>query len=424
MESKELVIVKEEQICPEMLLPVQTIPPEFDLAELLGRRNRALGEIIQNPDWLPSGWITEIRTRKSGLSAGQTDKYYFQPGNGGRFRSKAEVMRYLQTGSKDKPKSISNAQESLNHTTSSFITDISNAQTQLHPITDNLIAGIPNAQAQTQHTASAFFESMSNAPTLPEHTGRSFNASLSNVQTHSDPPACGCSKPVYYYRPVVCESPLYAEHPGLYPVVYFPVIGNCEDRFKHPPANFFQNLGDLKPIFSQPSNAPPPYSSQYDFFRESLGPHKGDSRINAGHEISENVPGESTTKNKKPTLACGLAASNPGDFRRPSSSHQVPQPRQNSYPISNPIAPNSLALSCNISKFTVTTPAGVFSAHLQYRPSSVMEQQHYKPPITSQIQTQSIPKRAMRGQLSPEQLSLFNQSQINSTCTALVPWKA
>ncbi|KAJ7533702.1 hypothetical protein O6H91_13G060500 [Diphasiastrum complanatum] len=54
--------------------------------------------IIQSPDWLPDGWTTEIRIRELGNTAGTKDKYYVDPSNGRRFRSKKEVMEYLQTG--------------------------------------------------------------------------------------------------------------------------------------------------------------------------------------------------------------------------------------------------------------------------------------------------------------------------------------
>ncbi|XP_077224562.1 uncharacterized protein LOC143857913 isoform X1 [Tasmannia lanceolata] len=51
-----------------------------------------------SPEWLPLGWITEIRTRKSGSSAGSHDKYYTNPTTGDKFRSKGEVLRYLESG--------------------------------------------------------------------------------------------------------------------------------------------------------------------------------------------------------------------------------------------------------------------------------------------------------------------------------------
>lgn len=34
-------------------------------------------EVIESPDWLPHGWITEMKTRGTGSSAGSTDKVIF-----------------------------------------------------------------------------------------------------------------------------------------------------------------------------------------------------------------------------------------------------------------------------------------------------------------------------------------------------------
>uniref|UniRef100_A0A0D6QZI1 MBD domain-containing protein n=2 Tax=Araucaria cunninghamii TaxID=56994 RepID=A0A0D6QZI1_ARACU len=55
-------------------------------------------EIIDSPDWLPPGWRTELKTREAGSSAGLKDKYYYDPVSQRRFRSKVEVLTYLETG--------------------------------------------------------------------------------------------------------------------------------------------------------------------------------------------------------------------------------------------------------------------------------------------------------------------------------------
>lgn len=77
--------------------------------ELMNAENSSLSEnkaknqdlrirIIPSPDWLPAGWITELKTRMAGSTAGTTDKYYKEPSTGRRFRSKNEVLSFLQTG--------------------------------------------------------------------------------------------------------------------------------------------------------------------------------------------------------------------------------------------------------------------------------------------------------------------------------------
>ncbi|KAG6583427.1 Methyl-CpG-binding domain-containing protein 6, partial [Cucurbita argyrosperma subsp. sororia] len=58
----------------------------------------------EKPNWLPPGWIMEDRVRTSGATAGTVDKYYFDPVSGRRFRSKIEVLYFLETGTLRKRK--------------------------------------------------------------------------------------------------------------------------------------------------------------------------------------------------------------------------------------------------------------------------------------------------------------------------------
>ncbi|GMI84079.1 hypothetical protein HRI_002077200 [Hibiscus trionum] len=55
--------------------------------------------VVAPESWLPSGWLIEDRVRSSGATAGLTDRYYFEPSSGRRFRSKKEVLYFLETGS-------------------------------------------------------------------------------------------------------------------------------------------------------------------------------------------------------------------------------------------------------------------------------------------------------------------------------------
>uniref|UniRef100_A0A1D1XZE7 Methyl-CpG-binding domain-containing protein 13 n=1 Tax=Anthurium amnicola TaxID=1678845 RepID=A0A1D1XZE7_9ARAE len=76
-----------------------------------------------SPPWLPSGWILEIRTRKTGAKAGTKYKCYRDPSTGSRFYSKAEVFRYLKDGkyckSTLKGKKLNNAEPKENYLGSS-----------------------------------------------------------------------------------------------------------------------------------------------------------------------------------------------------------------------------------------------------------------------------------------------------------------
>ncbi|KAL8162466.1 hypothetical protein V2J09_013955 [Rumex salicifolius] len=61
-------------------------------------RTNPLNPDSEAPDWLPPGWQVEFRVRTSGATAGHKDKYYYCPDSNRRFRSKKEVMSFLETG--------------------------------------------------------------------------------------------------------------------------------------------------------------------------------------------------------------------------------------------------------------------------------------------------------------------------------------
>uniref|UniRef100_A0A7C8ZQK5 MBD domain-containing protein n=1 Tax=Opuntia streptacantha TaxID=393608 RepID=A0A7C8ZQK5_OPUST len=65
--------------------------------------------LTSKPDWLPSGWKFIERVRSSGASAGTRDKYYLDPVSNRQFRSKKEVLYYLETGSVKKKKRSMNS---------------------------------------------------------------------------------------------------------------------------------------------------------------------------------------------------------------------------------------------------------------------------------------------------------------------------
>ncbi|KFK27467.1 hypothetical protein AALP_AA8G387100 [Arabis alpina] len=61
-------------------------------AESNSRKRAAPGD-----SWLPPGWRIEDKVRTSGATAGIRDRYYYSPG-GHKFRSKTEVLHYLEHG--------------------------------------------------------------------------------------------------------------------------------------------------------------------------------------------------------------------------------------------------------------------------------------------------------------------------------------
>nr|7FEO_A Chain A, Methyl-CpG-binding domain-containing protein 5 [Arabidopsis thaliana]7FEO_B Chain B, Methyl-CpG-binding domain-containing protein 5 [Arabidopsis thaliana] len=65
-------------------------------------------------NWLPPDWRTEIRVRTSGTKAGTVDKFYYEPITGRKFRSKNEVLYYLEHGT-PKKKSVKTAENGDSH---------------------------------------------------------------------------------------------------------------------------------------------------------------------------------------------------------------------------------------------------------------------------------------------------------------------
>ncbi|KAL4341305.1 hypothetical protein GQ457_08G001160 [Hibiscus cannabinus] len=60
---------------------------------------KAKRRVVAPESWLPPGWLIEDRVRSSGATAGLVDKYYVEPSSGRKFRSKKEVLYFLENGS-------------------------------------------------------------------------------------------------------------------------------------------------------------------------------------------------------------------------------------------------------------------------------------------------------------------------------------
>ncbi|KAI3461267.1 hypothetical protein Pfo_017930 [Paulownia fortunei] len=70
-------------------------------------RRRNPEEMAKRPSWLPEDWKIDLRVRSSGATAGLIDRYYVEPSGQRKFRSKIEVLHFLETGNKPKRKSTS-----------------------------------------------------------------------------------------------------------------------------------------------------------------------------------------------------------------------------------------------------------------------------------------------------------------------------
>ncbi|XP_016483756.1 methyl-CpG-binding domain-containing protein 5 [Nicotiana tabacum] len=84
----------------ESTAEIQTVSPE--LVTPKRRQNKSVEVTSERPSWLPENWKIEMRVRTSGATAGSTDRYFFEPVSGRKFRSKVEVLYFLETGGKRK----------------------------------------------------------------------------------------------------------------------------------------------------------------------------------------------------------------------------------------------------------------------------------------------------------------------------------
>ncbi|KAJ0261413.1 Methyl-CpG-binding domain-containing protein 6 [Hirschfeldia incana] len=75
-------------------------PPDNNSAHQSESKTRKRSAPLDS--WLPDGWRVEDKVRTSGATAGSVDKYYYEPVTGRRFRSRTEVLYYLEHGTSKK----------------------------------------------------------------------------------------------------------------------------------------------------------------------------------------------------------------------------------------------------------------------------------------------------------------------------------
>ncbi|PHT69069.1 hypothetical protein T459_28556 [Capsicum annuum] len=74
---------------------VETVTPVYKV-------NRSVEVNVKRPSWLPEDWKFEPKVRTNGASAGAVENYYYEPVSGKRFRSKPDVLHFLETGGRCK----------------------------------------------------------------------------------------------------------------------------------------------------------------------------------------------------------------------------------------------------------------------------------------------------------------------------------
>lgn len=79
---------------------------EFELSAGSGDDSpRPVQQVKNTFNWLPPGWILEVRFRRRGSNTGQTYKSFFDPSTGSRFHSKGDVLQFVKAGKISSPTS-------------------------------------------------------------------------------------------------------------------------------------------------------------------------------------------------------------------------------------------------------------------------------------------------------------------------------
>ncbi|MCD7462721.1 hypothetical protein HAX54_049256 [Datura stramonium] len=89
-------------VAAESTLEMQITVSKAETVTPQRRQNRSVDVNAERPSWLPDNWNIETRVRTSGATAGTVDRYYHEPGSGRKFRSKNEVLYFLETGKRKK----------------------------------------------------------------------------------------------------------------------------------------------------------------------------------------------------------------------------------------------------------------------------------------------------------------------------------
>ncbi|EPS60413.1 hypothetical protein M569_14391, partial [Genlisea aurea] len=87
--------------------PISSYPPQ----KTPTTKKKSLEEMAKRPSWLPEDWTMDLKIRNSGASKGHIDRYYAEPTGQRRFRSKTEVLHFLESGGQRKRKPTSEAND-------------------------------------------------------------------------------------------------------------------------------------------------------------------------------------------------------------------------------------------------------------------------------------------------------------------------
>ncbi|KAJ8624001.1 hypothetical protein MRB53_032531 [Persea americana] len=119
---------------------LSTIPPETSKTP---KRCPTVKIAEERPEWLPEGWTMEARERTSMKWKGVRDRYYYDPVNHQRFRSKKEVERFLkmETVKKYETKSLE-VEPTTDNLQSTLRLDLKNPPTMVSWVLSNFAEGV------------------------------------------------------------------------------------------------------------------------------------------------------------------------------------------------------------------------------------------------------------------------------------------
>ncbi|KAF3629388.1 hypothetical protein FXO38_27703 [Capsicum annuum] len=101
-EGKEVHLATPVSVESESKMEVSMMESVVKMVTPVHKVNRSVEVNVKRPSRLPEDWKFEPKVRTNGAFAGAIDNYYYEPVSGKRFRSKPDVLHFLEMGGRCK----------------------------------------------------------------------------------------------------------------------------------------------------------------------------------------------------------------------------------------------------------------------------------------------------------------------------------